>query len=376
MNLFARLFQSRQRGRKVARHATPTLERLEERLQPSISPAGLGAAGQFALLGINGGQVIQNSSSVVGNVGLGPNETSTLQKSTDTGMLVVDPTASTSISSKDFFVSGGIVTQSLSQAASDANAASAADAALTPTQTLGNLTASATITGNGGVNVISLNSLNYNSRTLTLVGGANDVFIFNVAGGFTFAQSNIALSGGVTANHVLFNFPTAGTTIDLYKSANVLAGTFLAPWRSVIYDNPATFNGAIIAQNIDIHSGADLTGATFTLPPRQYLRLRVQRQRQRRPSCRRAADPDRDQRPGPDGHPDDDHGERRFLQFHRAAAGRLHNHADGAPPQLQRAVRHRGDGQQRHRWDDPGWRRPDQQHPPGPREHRHQLRLL
>jgi hypothetical protein len=179
---------------------------------------------------------------------------------------VVDPTATVSISTKDFTATGGTVTQDLSQAVSDANAASAADAALTPTQSVGNLTANTSITGNGGVNVISVQSLSFNSNTLTLAGGANDVFVINVAGNFTFAQSNVVLTGGVTANHVLFYFPTAGGTIDLFKSSNVVVGTFLAPQRSVIYDNPASFTGAIIAQNIDIHSGADLTGATFAVP--------------------------------------------------------------------------------------------------------------
>jgi hypothetical protein len=212
--------------------------------------------------------VILNSSHLVGNIGLGPQETSVFQKTNDTGVLDVDPTATPDLSNvgKDFTVSGGIVTVDLTQAGNDANTASAADAALTPTQTFGDITQSFTITGNGGVNVIALNSLNYNAQTLTLQGSANDVFIINVAGGFTFAQSQIVLTGGVTANQVLFNFPGSGAGVTLYKSSNVINGTFLAPERSIDYHNPASFNGAIIALNIDIHSNANLTGAAFTLP--------------------------------------------------------------------------------------------------------------
>ena len=44
-------------------------------------------------------------------------------------------------------------------------------------------------------------------------------------------------------------------------------GTFLAPLRSLDYHNPASFNGAVIAKYIDIHSNANMTnggpGATL-----------------------------------------------------------------------------------------------------------------
>ena len=60
----------------------------------------------------------------------------------------------------------------LDQAQSDANAASAAYAALTPTQTLRNVTSNVTLTGNGGINVIGVQSLDLTRKTLTLSGGA------------------------------------------------------------------------------------------------------------------------------------------------------------------------------------------------------------
>ena len=57
------------------------------------------------------------------------------------------------------------------------------------------------------MNVISLSSLTYNSNTLTLQSraGHTDTFILNIAGDFSFAQSDILLSG-TDASHVLFNF--------------------------------------------------------------------------------------------------------------------------------------------------------------------------
>src|SRR5262245_27843686 len=207
----------------------PSLETLEDRLQPA-GHLGLGAAGTFGVLEINGGSLILNSSHLVGDVGLGPNATSVLQKTDVTGTFVADPSAQVDLSNYggDFTVTGGVVVQTLSQAQADANAASAAYAALTPTQSFGSLTSSTTVVGNGGTNVIAVGSLAYNSKTLTISGGANDVFVFNVSGGFTFADSKIVLAGGVTASHVIFNFPTAGPTIKLSKSTNTVNGTFLA----------------------------------------------------------------------------------------------------------------------------------------------------
>jgi hypothetical protein len=272
MSWLSRLFSARTNpsvDRPSDRGGRPALEALEDRSLPSSGPLGLGAAGSFAVLGINGGVVNLNSSSIVGNVGLGPNETSSLQKTTVTGQFLYDPTSTPDLSrlNNNFNVSGGVVTTDLSQAAADANAASSADAALTPTQTLGNVTTSVTVTGNGGTNVVAMSSLTYGSGgTLTLQGGANDVFIINVAGGFTFYQGTIALSGGVTADHVLFNFPTTGSLIDLSKSNNVINGTFLAPSRNVNYHNPAFFHGAIVAQGVSIHSSGDLSYVGFNPP--------------------------------------------------------------------------------------------------------------
>ena len=240
---------------------------MEDRSQPS-GLTGLGAAGTFGVLAINGGDLTLNSSHLVGDVGLGPNGSSVLQKTDVNGTFVADPSAQLDLSNYggDFTVTGGIVFQSLDQAQADANAASAAYAALPATQSLGNLTTSITVSGNGGTNVITLSSLSYNSRTLTLSGGADDVFVFNVSGGFTFANSQIALSGGVTANHVVFNFPTAGPTVKLSKSTNVVNGTFLAPQRDLIYHNPAGFAGAVIAHNINIHSDGNLEAARSARP--------------------------------------------------------------------------------------------------------------
>lgn len=150
--------------------------------------------------------------------------------------------------------SGGVASQDRSRAAADANADSEAYAALAPTQSFGSLIRSATITSTGGVNVIRVHSLNYDHSTLTLEGGANDVFIFNVLGDFSFNHSTIELRGGLTADHVLFNFPQAGPDGDLQSAGKGINSTFLAPLHSLSHDNAAVFNGAVIARNVDVPS--------------------------------------------------------------------------------------------------------------------------
>jgi len=269
MNWLSRLFTTRKSPLSAAKRSRPTLEVLEDRSLLSSNPLGLGAAGQFAVLGINGGDVNLNNASITGNLGLGPKETSTLRKSTVTGQFTYDPTSTPDLVklNKNFFVSGGAVKQDLSQAVADANAASSADAALTPTQTLGQLTDDVTLTGNGGTNVIKVRSVNYgNGDVLNLKGGANDVFIINVAGDFSLHHGKIQLKGGVTADHVLFNFPTTGSVINLSRDNSVINGTFLAPKRGVVFQDQAPFHGAVIAQDISIQGNAELNFVGFNLP--------------------------------------------------------------------------------------------------------------
>lgn len=114
-------------------------------------------------------------------------------------------------------------------------------------------------------------TLNFNGvHTITLCGDASDYFLINVTGDFQFSQSVIQLASGVTASHVLWNFPstTAYTrNILINKSTTVWTGTILAPnlpkGVSVEYHNPAEFNGAIIANNVTVHSDFNLNTVPF-----------------------------------------------------------------------------------------------------------------
>jgi hypothetical protein len=256
------------KNHRNARRASlkPCLEILEDRLQPSAAGiSGLGAAGQFAVLAIHGGDIVLTGAKVSGDLGLGPNEHATLTSTQETGTLYEDPTA-TLRAAKSFHASGGNVKGNLAQAVADADSASAAYAALPSTQKFTALTKSTTISGNGATNVISLQTLDYSHQTLTLQGGPNDVFILNIAKDFRFHSSKIVLSGGVTADHVLFNLAGEGAGIDIRGANSVLQGTLLAPHRSVTYHHGTNVDGAVVAKFIFIHAHVNLSGITFTPP--------------------------------------------------------------------------------------------------------------
>jgi choice-of-anchor A domain-containing protein len=91
-----------------------------------------------------------------------------------------------------------------------------------------------------------------------------------VTGDFAVDQSTISLVN-TTAGHVLWYFPTAGTEIDITKAETVFNGTILAPFTTsadpVIYHNPATFNGAIIAKDINVHSDFNINHVPFVPEP-------------------------------------------------------------------------------------------------------------
>ena len=187
-----------------------------------------------------------------------PGASTDLLKATIQGKLFLDPTAVVNIHS-DLKVTGGIVTQNLTAARNAALAASACYAVLVPTRTLSSITGSMTLTGNGGLNVINVGSIVLVKKVLTLKGGPNDIFIINVSGDFSMGSSQVVLAGGVTVNHVLWNVPGTGTTVNVYKSVTSVSGTFLVPYRDYVQD-VATLYGSVLSEgNVRIHSGAKVT---------------------------------------------------------------------------------------------------------------------
>jgi choice-of-anchor A domain-containing protein len=221
---------------------------------------GLGRAAGFTVLGLRGAQVIvsEGQTRVKGDVGLGPVDSGALLKATINGRLLLDQTAHPDIHS-DLTVTGGILGGlDLSGADADARAASANLAALAPTQpSLGNIGGSTTITGGPGLNVIPVDSVNLVKRTLTISGPANAVFVFNVKGGFTLSSSQIALTGGVNASNLIWNFvPSGNGAINIFKDVTIAYGNFLAPNRDITIDHTVTTGSLIGGALLKIHSAA------------------------------------------------------------------------------------------------------------------------
>ena len=239
---------------------------------PSTNAASidLGAASGFTVLGLNNGSVIINSAtSITGDVGYSDGVVSGTNQKVDafngtarvhSAVDTFTPTLAT------FQPSGGIVTDPandtlLNQANTDAAAASSFLAGLIPTQNLGNIGDDDSFSVGAGVYTIG--SFNFKEDTITLTGSATDEFIFNVSGSFDFANSEIVLQGGAIAANVIFNFLN-NVDILIKKDGTVFNGTILALTGNVEYHNPATFNGRIIAKDINLHSDFNINGPSTT----------------------------------------------------------------------------------------------------------------
>jgi hypothetical protein len=123
-----------------------------------------------------------------------------------------------------------------------------------------------TITGNGGLNVVDVNS--FQGGGVVLKGGSNDIFVINVTS-LTGINGGVTLMNGVTANHVLFNIEnTSGSAVQL---SGILNGTFLAPSVAVTLSGAsspftgAILDGSIVTMDIDeTSSPLTMNGAAFT----------------------------------------------------------------------------------------------------------------
>ena len=243
----------------------------------SAATVDLGAASGFTVLGLDGGEVIINSAtSITGDVGYSSGVVSNTNQKVDSfvGTAYVHSDATFDHTSATFAPTGGIMSGTtsdnlLDQANLDAIAASLAISAMSPTQDLGEISDNDSLTLTAGVYTVS--DWKYKEDTMTLSGGADDAFFFNISGSFDFDSSTIALTGGVTADNVYFNFMGSpvdtSAAINIGKSDSSFNGTILALNDSVNYHNPASFDGRIIARNINLHSDFNMNGPSTVLAP-------------------------------------------------------------------------------------------------------------
>jgi len=235
----------------------------------AVDQLGLDSVANFAVYA-NGALTVNGSSTTVnGDVGLGPNGTQNFSTGFNiNGTYLVDDTAN-----NNNLYSGGNFTgvvQNIDSVGALVSSVSAYAASLMPTKTYTRLTGYDTITGNGGDNIINVGSISYDGlHSLTLTGGVNDVFVFNVANYAAFYKANstpIVLSGGVTANHVLFNLEsTSGNALSVATNIT-LVGTFIAPSASMsLLLSDEIYGGLFAGNNLALNSGT-ITADVFAVP--------------------------------------------------------------------------------------------------------------
>lgn len=169
-------------------------------------------------------------------------------------------------------IQSSVVNATLDQAVKDAINGSTSAAALAATQTISTaITGGETITGYGGLNVIDLTKgINMTgSSGITISGNANAMFVINVDSKFVSNNgTSVTLTGGVTANHILWNY--LGTSAAAFTGGGLTQtweGTILSV-DAQIQAHDRTFDGALISgQNISITSNPVLNYQPLTAVP-------------------------------------------------------------------------------------------------------------
>ncbi len=101
------------------------------------------------------------------------------------------------------------------------------------------------INGSGFQTFNISNLLLSNGETLTVNGGINDYFIFNIADRAQLGSgANILLEGGISAENVIFNFMASNVNNTFEIGGANISGTFLSSGRTFILGDGATLNNS------------------------------------------------------------------------------------------------------------------------------------
>lgn len=203
----------------------------------ALADFNLGAASNYSVLGVGTTTSSLTGTTINGNIGVGSGGTLTATSSSINGN--IDFQSSVQFTQTGSKVTGkilGSVAQvgTADTAAQNLSTFAAGEAATITSITNLNLVAqNRTISaspGKDGNTVVNLSGLSITGGTLTLKGGANDYFIFNVAGAVNLTGGNIVLNG-VSADHVLFNVEGTGSAVAL--TTGNYSGIFLAEQREI-----------------------------------------------------------------------------------------------------------------------------------------------
>ncbi len=250
-------------------------------LVPSASASSLTPAEAAGLnLGVNSNYIFVdlgsttlgwNSGPVAGNVLFGQGLTAQLSGGnnggiTNGGALYFDNTTTITGSLQNPITETPISTTVTNAALTSAQNVANYAKGLTATQTFTNISAPTTITGNGGLNVIDV--ANIHNAAITLSGTSSDFFVINVSGAFQ-TNRTVVLSGGVTADHVLWNFTgTSGQVLNT-SGGDSLVGTFLSVYGGQYQFSELVLDGQLINTdgNVQFVSGSQIgTFDPFTVP--------------------------------------------------------------------------------------------------------------
>jgi PEP-CTERM motif len=189
----------------------------------------LGMDNNYAFIDIGPTTLGWNSGPIAGSVLFGNGLTANLSGGnngglTNGGILYYDNTVTISGSLQNPVTEVQVGTSVTDAAANIAHSVSDYAASLSATQTFTNITGTATISGNGDLNVIDANSIQ--NANLTLSGSASDYFVFNIS---DMIQTNQPMTlSGVDPSHILFNLTGTGMVLFQTSGGNLLYGTYLA----------------------------------------------------------------------------------------------------------------------------------------------------
>ncbi len=237
--------------------------------QSSLAGLDLRSAGDYAFVHLGNGNLGWNSGPIAGDVifGLGLNASLSGGNNgglSNGGILHHDNTASIS-GSLENPVTKQLVSASVTQTvAEDALRVSNYANSLSPTQIFKGLDG-ATVFGNGGLNVIEVGLV---KNELTITGGSDDFFVFNVSDKVD-SNKSMNLVGGITPDRVLFNLTGTGTVFQT-AGGNASVGTFLATNGGSFQFSNLVLDGALIntgGGDVQFVSGARIpTFTSFTVP--------------------------------------------------------------------------------------------------------------
>ena len=207
--------------------------------------------------GVNDVNTLSSGANIWGDVAFAGSGKSNLSGTGSIRGDVVSHSSGSMLKSSTFGITGGTFNNRnahLSQGASDAIAASNFAAGLTasvgyPTTINQNTSLSLSGAANQTVVLQLSDFVLSGTAALTLQGTATTTYIINVTNKFSLSGSSIVqLSGGLTADNVLFNVRNSGDAT--MSSSSVLNGIVLATGRTMKMSGSATVYGQVIANKV------------------------------------------------------------------------------------------------------------------------------